>query len=288
MLKIQKLLLPVDFPNTSLPVIGQAATLARGFGSEIVMLHVVTAQSRAAGAPEDGPQFAGWDLLGEIVKRAEKNGGQTLVSELRGLTIRCVLSTGDTAAAILQTAQAEKADLIMMPSHGFAFNRFLLDSKNAEVLFGTECPVWTGAHVEGSIPNGFAIQNVLCSVDLGERSPQVVPWAAQIADEFGAHLTLAHVTPSVELWGPGGSYVSPKWRKELVSNASQQLIELSQDLGIKADLFVDSGDVPKILSQAAKQTKADLLVSECYPYGGNLRIHGYAIICAVPIPVLSV
>jgi hypothetical protein len=51
---------------------------------------------------------------------------------------------------------------------------------------------------------------------------------------------------------------------------------------------VGSGDVPKILSQAAKQTKADLLVSECYPYGGNLRIHGYAIICAVPIPVLSV
>jgi hypothetical protein len=46
--------------------------------------------------------------------------------------------------------------------------------------------------------------------------------------------------------------------------------------------------VPKVLSQAAKQTKADLLVTVCYPYGGNLRIHGYAIICAVPIPVLSV
>ncbi|MGB0107895.1 MAG: hypothetical protein WBP52_05285, partial [Terriglobales bacterium] len=44
----------------------------------------------------------------------------------------------------------------------------------------------------------------------------------------------------------------------------------------------------KFLSQAAKQTKADLLVTVCYPYGGNLRIHGYAIICAVPIPVLSV
>jgi hypothetical protein len=59
-------------------------------------------------------------------------------------------------------------------------------------------------------------------------------------------------------------------------------------VNIKADLFVGSGDVPKILSQAAQQTKADLLVSECYPYGGNLRIHGYAIISAVPIPVLSV
>jgi len=59
-------------------------------------------------------------------------------------------------------------------------------------------------------------------------------------------------------------------------------------MGIKADIFIGSGDVPKVLNQAAKQTKADLLVTECYPYGGNLRIHGYAIICAVPIPVLSV
>ncbi|MGC1160942.1 MAG: universal stress protein [Candidatus Sulfotelmatobacter sp.] len=288
MLKIQKILLPVDFPNTSLPVIDQAATLAHRFRSEIVMLHVVTAQSHAAGVPEDGPQFAGWDLLTAIVKRAEKNRGEALASELKGLTIRCVLAKGDPAAAILRTAQVEKADLIMMPSHGFAFNRFLLDSKNAEVLYGTECPVWTGAHVEISPPKEFAIKNILCSVDLSERSPQVVPWAAEIAGEFGAHLTIAHVTPSVELWGPGGSYANPKWKKELVSDASQHLIELRQDLGIKADLFVGSGDLPKILSQAAKQTKADLLVAECYPYGGNLRIHGYAIICAVPIPVLSV
>ena len=49
--------------------------------------------------------------------------------------------------------------------------------------------------------------------------------------------------------------------------------------------FIGSGDVPRVLSQAAKQTKADLLVTECYPYSGNLRILGYAIICAVPIPV---
>jgi nucleotide-binding universal stress UspA family protein len=62
----------------------------------------------------------------------------------------------------------------------------------------------------------------------------------------------------------------------------------AQEMGIKADVLIGSGDVPKVLSQAAKQTKADLLVTGCYPYGVNLRIHGYAIICAVPIPVLSV
>ncbi len=134
----------------------------------------------------------------------------------------------------------------------------------------------------------FAIRNILCAVDLGPHSNEVVSWAAAMATEFGARLTLAHVTTSVELWGPGGRYVDQKWKEELISDASQRIAKLQQDMGIKADVLIGSGDVPNVLSQAAKQTKADLLVTECYPYSGNLRIHGYSIICAVPIPVLSV
>ena len=298
MLNIKKILLPVDFPNASLRVVHQAATLAHHFHSEIVMLHVVTAQSHAAGVPGDGPKFAGWDLLAAILKEAEKreaekreaekNLDRSLRRELEGLAIRCVLVKGDPVQAILQTARAEKAELIMMPSHGYAFNQFLLGSVTAKVLYGTECPVWTGAHVEESPTQEFAIRNVLCAVDLGPRSHKALSWAAQMAAEFGARLTLAHVTASVELWGPGGSYVNPRWKQELVGDAAQQLARLQKDTSVKADVFIGSGDVPKVLSQAVKETKADLLVTECYPYGGNLRIHGYAIICAVPIPVLSV
>ncbi|MFZ0290057.1 MAG: universal stress protein [Candidatus Sulfotelmatobacter sp.] len=288
MLNIKKILLPVDFPNPSLRVVHQAAALAHHFHSEIVMLHVVTARSHAAGVPEDGPELAAWDMLAEMVKGAQNSLDQSLGPELEGLAIRCVLLKGDPARAIVQTTQVEKADMIMMPSHGYTFNQFLLGSVTAKVLHGTECPVWTSAHVEESTVQEFAIRNVLCVVDLGPRSHQTVSWAAQMAAEFGACLTLVHVTASAEIWAPGGSYVNPKWKEQLVGDASQHLADLQQDMGIKADVLIGSGDVPKVLSQAAKQTKADLLVSGCYPYGGNLRIHGYAIICAVPIPVLSV
>jgi nucleotide-binding universal stress UspA family protein len=288
MLNIKKILLPVDFPNTSLGVVHQAATLARHFHSEIVMLHVVTAQSHAAGVPEDGPEFAAWDVLAEITKGAQKNLDQSLGPELAGLAIRSALVKGDPAHAIVRMAQEEEAGLIMMPSHGFTFNQFLLGSVTAKVLGGTECPVWTSAHVEGPPVQEFAIRNVLCAVALGPHSDDVVSWAAQMAAEFGARLTLAHVTASVEFWGPGGSYVDQKWKEALVGDASQRMAKLQQNMGTKADVFIGSGDAPKVLRKAAMQTKADLLVTECYPYGGNLRIHGYAIICAVPIPVLSV
>jgi len=288
MLNVNNILLPVDFPNTSLGVIHQAATLARHFDSEIVMLHVVTAQSHAAGVPEDGPEFAAWDVLAEITKQAQKNLHQSLEPELDGLAIRSALVKGDPARAIVQMAQEENADLIMMPSHGFTFNRFLLGSVTEKVLGGSECPVWTSAHVEGPPVEEFAIRNVLCAVDLGPRSDNVAWWAAQMAAELGARLTLVHVTPGVELWGPGGTYVSARWKEALVSDASRRLAELRQELDIEADIFIASGDTPRVLNDAARQTKADLLVTVCYPYGGNLRIHGYATICAVSIPVLSV
>jgi len=288
MLNIQKILLPVDFPNTSLRVVHQAATLAHHFQSEIVMLHVVTTQSHSAGVPEDGPEFAGWDLLAEMLKEAEENQDQSLGQELEGLAIECRLIKGDPARAIVRTAQVEKADLVMMPSHGQAFNQFLLGSVTAKVLHGSECPVWTSAHLEESPVPEFAIRNVLCAIDFGPRSEDAVSWAAQMAAEFGARLTLAHVTASVERWGPGGSYVDQKWKEALVGDASQRIAKLQQDMGVNADVLIGSGDVPKVLSQAAKQTQADLLVMGCYPYGGNLRIHGYGIMCAVPIPVLSV
>lgn len=288
MLSIKKILLPVDFPNASLRVVHQAATLAHHFHSEIVVLHAVTAQSHAAGVPDDDAELARWDMLAEMGKGTNDELDQSLGPELEGLSVRCVLGKGDPAEAILLAAKMEQADLIMMPSHGYTFEEFLLSSVTAKVLHGSECPVWTGAHIEELPLQEFAIRNVLCAVDFGPRSHKALSWAAQMAVEFGARLTLAHVTPSVEIWGPGGNYGNPEWRQDLVSDASRYVAKLQQDIGTKADVLIGSGDVPKVLSQAAQQTKADLLVTGCYPYGGNLRTHGYAVICAVPIPVLSV
>jgi nucleotide-binding universal stress UspA family protein len=288
MLNIKRILLPVDIPIPSLSVIHQAATMARHFKSEIVILHVETPQSQAAGVPKDSHEAADWDLLGEIKKEAQTQQDLSLGPELDGLTIECMSGTGDPDRVIVQVAEEKEADLIMMPSYGSTFYEFLLGSVTAKVLHETERPVWTGAHVQGGPVQELAIRNVLGAVEFGPRADITVSWAAQMAAEFGARLTLANVTASVEFWGPGGNYVDEEWKEELVGGASEEMAKLQQEKGIKADVFIGSGDVPKVLSQAARQTQADLLVTGCYPYGGHLGTHGYGIICAVEIPVLSV
>src|SRR5208283_5057 len=121
MLNIKRILLPVDFPLASLGVLHQAATLARHFNSEIVMLHVMTALSHAAGVPEDSRELANWDLLAAIIQQAQKQQDSSLGLELEGLSVQCKLVNGDVALAIVQTAREREASLIMMPSHSFTF-----------------------------------------------------------------------------------------------------------------------------------------------------------------------
>lgn len=284
-LKIKKIILPVDFPNTSPGLLHQTAALAHHFHSEVVILHVLTAPSHETSARESGLELTGWGMLKKTTIGAQENLDRSLVPEFGDLAIQSVVVKGNPVQAFVQVAQAEKADLIMMSSQGLTFSQFLLHPGIAKV---NDCPIWTSPQVEESPVHEFVIRNILCAVDFDPHSHTTLSWAAQMAAEFGAHLTLAHVTASLKRWGPGGSYVDPEWKEPLVGEASQHLEKLRHDWGIEADIFIGNGDMSKVLSQAAKQTKADLLVNECYPYCGNLGLHGFSIISALPIPVLSV
>jgi len=289
MLRIGKILLPIDFLDSSKPVVHQAAALARHFHSEIVMLHAVTPLSYSAAMIEGGyvPANLG-DLLKELIRQAQKHLDKALGPELDGLSVKRILLEGDPAQIIVQTARVEKVDLIAMPTHGYGpFRRFLLGSVTAKVLHDSDCPVWTSAHLEEKPAREFSIRNILCAVDLTPHSAKTVQWAAQMAAEFEARLTLAHITSGMEIYGPGPYLVDPSWTEAIVSSANRQLANLQQEVGTKAEVFIGSGDVAKLLSHAAKQTSADVLIIG-RPPSGRLRATGYGIIRESYIPVLSV
>ncbi len=289
MARISRILLPVDFQQTSLRVVHQAAVLARHFRSEIVMLHVVTPLSYSAGMLEGNYVPANLnDLLKELLRVAQKNLDRALGPELDGLAVRRLLVEGDPASTIVQKAREEKVDLIVMPTHGYGgFRRFLLGSVTAKVLHDSEYPVWTGAHVEEEPAREFAIRNILCAIDLSEHSPKTMRWAAQLAAEFGARITIAHVTAGVDVFRPDGFDYGPVWKQELAQSAARQIAKLQEELGIDGKVFIESGDVPKRLHDAATQNEADVLVIG-RPAHGRLRATGYGIIRESHVPVLSI
>ena len=181
----------------------------------------------------------------------------------------------------------------MLSSYGYGpFYRLLLGSVMAKVLHETERPVWIGAHMEEEAPptGEFAIRNILCAANFDPHARDVLSHAAQLAREFGARLTLTHVTSSVENYGPGGSYVVPEFKEAVVGYASKEIAKLQQDVGTNAEVIIESGDTPKLLRQVIEQTKADLLVIGHTPSRGHLgeNGNGYSIIRDARIPVLSV
>ena len=110
-----------------------------------------------------------------------------------------------------------------------------------------------------------------------------------MAAAVDARLTLVHITSGVESFGPGGSYVDPVWKENLVASATRQIAQLQQEAGTNAEVIIDSGDVPQLLNQAAERIKANVLAIGHLPGRSHLGDNGegYGIIRESRIPVLS-
>jgi nucleotide-binding universal stress UspA family protein len=240
---------------------------------------------------ESGDEITARDLHAHIVQRAQADLDQALRPELDGISVTRLLLRGDPAQEIVKAARDRNVDLIVMSTRGHGeFYRFLLGSVAAKVLHESYCPVWTGAHLEEAPAREFSIRHVLCSVDLSPRSRHTVSLAAKMAAAVDATLTLVHITVGVEIYGPGGFHIDPVWKAAIVGFATEEIAKIQQDVGTKGEVIIDSGNVPELLNQAAKQTKADVLVIGHKPLRGHLgdNGNGYGIIRESTIPVLSV
>lgn len=92
-------------------------------------------------------------------------------------------------------ARDSKADLIIMPTHGYGpFRRFLIGSVTAKVLDDADLPVWTGVHFSETEKSFLHLKSVLCALDLGSTSDKVVAFASRLSAQFSAKLTQLHVT----------------------------------------------------------------------------------------------
>jgi nucleotide-binding universal stress UspA family protein len=177
-----------------------------------------------------------------------------------------------------------------MSTRGGGFYSFLLGSVTAKVLHETQCPIWTGVHLEEPPAENFSIRRVLCSVELTPHSRHTVAMAAQFAAAVNATLALVHVTVGVEDYGPGGPHVNPEWKEQVVGFATKEIDKLQKDMSTNFDVIIDCGNVPEALNRAVEQKHADVMVLGHIPGRSHLgdNGNGYGLIRQSRIPVLSV
>jgi nucleotide-binding universal stress UspA family protein len=272
-MQLKKILLPVDLAATNVRLASQAAVIARQFAAEILLLHVTH-------TVED-----------ELLRALQAGLEGALRQQLDGLPVRRILVQGAVAPQIEQTALEQGVDLIMMATHSHdVIYRYLIGSVTSKILHQSGCPLWTDAYVPADPTYRFSVRRMLCALDLDAHSAQTLTRARQVAEAFDAQLTLVNVTPSVEIYGPGGS-VPVRWRDETLETAAAQLQQLQQQAGGASNpTIIDSGNVPEALNRAARASGADLLVIGQLPSGGHLGANGagYALIRDSVIPVLSI
>lgn len=136
MLNIQTILHPTDYSEHSDYAFRIACSLARDYRAKLVLLHValrsVTIEGEAAIAPRSEEYFQA---------EREKLEGISVPTEVR---VERQVAEGAPAEEILRAAQAMKADLIVMGTHGrTGLARLLAGSVAEQVMRRAPCPVLT-------------------------------------------------------------------------------------------------------------------------------------------------
>jgi len=290
MLRVSKILLPVDFSERSWQAARYALPFAAHYHAALTVLHVLQPQYEF-GSVDPGAAVVA-DLLAERQAQVQQNLDSFLSGELAAFQTTRVLLEGDPARRIVEFAHQANCDWIFMPTHGYGpFRRLLLGSVTAKVLHDADCAVWTGVHIEQAPPDpATALRHVVCAVNLSGSSPRVLGWASQLAQEFKACLTVVHVLDSL-LPGTEGYQLSPEWRKQVTESAVADLAGLQQRTGTAAAVSLRMGEAAENICAEVRRLQADLLVigrSSETGILGRLTERAYAIIRQSPCPVVSV
>jgi universal stress protein A len=138
-----RLLVATDFSDTAEKAWTRARDLARALGAELVLLHVFVEAPLYSETPFNAPEVRevyesgkAW-VTGQLEKWATD-------ARAEGLRARTVLRTGVPYREILAAAEEERADIIVIGTHGRGgLERALLGSVADRVVRLAPCPVLT-------------------------------------------------------------------------------------------------------------------------------------------------
>lgn len=200
-LRFERILAPTDFSDSANHALALALDLARRYGAEVRLLHVIgpvegdawgplryTAQG---GPPPESPEQAVLALLRAELDRQHTEGVPVEPATRRGSA---------PGAAILEYARAEGVDLIVMGTHGRGpVQRLSLGSAATRTLRHATCPVLTVR--EGVAGQRRDVRRVLAPLDFSEHSAGQL-WAARdLAAAYGAQIDLLHVIEPLPFLG---------------------------------------------------------------------------------------
>jgi nucleotide-binding universal stress UspA family protein len=199
-IRIRHILCPIDFSEGSRTALDHGVMLARWYHARLTVLHVHQSAMPVYGVSHLGPEGLQAIQLTDLERRQLLDRLDAEVSADRAATSVAIDTVLDEANgvsdAIVSRATELDIDFIVMGTHGRSgFERLILGSVAERVLRKASCPVLTvPPRTAQAVPREIAsFHRILCPVDFSPSSGRALQYAASLAQEAHAHLTVLHV-----------------------------------------------------------------------------------------------
>lgn len=235
----ERIFVPLDGSERAERALPVAAHLARASGGSITLLRVATGGIDAAWSAMEAPIVMQEAIDVERARAANYLARIAASPDLAGLSAQTDVRSGVPAECILSAAREQRADLIILGSHGeTGFKRWILGSVAQHVTRHSPVPVLV-LHERGGIPTRLSPEDtqpmrILVALDgspLAESAlaPAAYLSAALSAPQQGA-LHLALVLPLRHLIDNGEVGILPEARKQAEIQARAYLDRITQRL----------------------------------------------------------
>lgn len=185
---IKKILWTTDFSDEAQEALLYAHAFAKTFRAKIAALHVVPGFSSAVMEAAVPVREALTRRLVALKKEAESRLDR--VKSARKVRFKPVVKDGNAAKRIIETAEEEKADLIVMGRRGeSAIEKLFIGSVANQVLRHASVPVLLTKKKSGA-PR---FDKILVPTDFSEQEERERDFAVRLARGFGSEITLLHV-----------------------------------------------------------------------------------------------
>ena len=274
-----KILIPVDFSETSLLAIKHGAFLAKYTKGDVYLLHVINKQYEHYAVLEQPLHMEDPEKYETSASNKLNELADSVRSEY-GVSVNTIVSLGNPTKEIINNAKEIKADMIVMGTHGYSpLEELVLGSNTLKVITKSACPVMTMSETASR----FGYKNILIPIDTSGHSRQKVNYSIELSKIFSAHL---HVVGLI-----GQSDANEQPGMDLVMG---QIKKLAADKSVNCTTEVLTNVKNRAVAtiKHAEKVKADLMIimtdQEAEISGFFLGPYSQQIIHHSKVPVIAI
>jgi nucleotide-binding universal stress UspA family protein len=252
---LARIMVATDFSPVSDRALDYAVSLARRFGSQIYLTHVIPFPGHSMMEPGLAVPTA------EDLRAGAKRQMQDIVDSgaLYGVPYEVILDEGLLWPALEMLLEKKKINLLVLGTHGMSGAMKAVFGSAAEAIFRqARVPVLTvGPAITKQAPFEAEFQNILFATAFGPGAEREAAIAFKLAQEHRSKLTLLHVTERPD----GFTSFNAEAEREAIRRQMRELVPACCEPACKLEFHVTYGSDPvREILRAAHETKADLIV----------------------------